>query len=81
MMSLAILLIIIIQFYHIPTSEVVAAKPRVGKDDNQETEDWHLNCGVNCHHVILVLHNYGYSRKWLLTEYNLIFFLWRIIDL
>ena len=52
MMSLAILLIIIIQFYHIPTSEVVAAKPRVGKDDNQETEDWHLNCGVNCHHVI-----------------------------
>ena len=60
MMSLAILLIIIIQFYHIPTSEVVAAKPRVGKVDNLETEDWHLNCGVNCHHVI--------SPAWLFTE-------------
>ena len=36
----------------IPTSEVVAAKPRVGKGDNLETEDWPLNCCVNCHLVI-----------------------------
>ena len=52
MMFLAILFIIIIQFYYIPTIEVVAAKPRVGKDDNQESEDWHLNCHVElppCH--------------------------------
>ena len=59
MMFLAILFIII-QFYYIPTSEVVAAKPRVGKGDNQESEDWHLNCFVNCHHVI--------GRAWLFTE-------------
>ena len=79
MMSLTILLIIIIQFYYIPTSEVVAAKQRVGKGDNLETEDWPLNCCVNCHLVIGPA--YGYSQKWLLTEYSLIFFLWRIIDL